>query len=150
MDPYITTTEVLELIEGLLPTSDPDYAAWSSLTKEADKTAFLAQAMSRIESLHYSGRPAVLSQTTNFPRFGQTAVPNEVKQALALEACACSSFAANTEARQREQLQSQGVVSFTAGRLSESYGSRNKRTNLRSDMAQYLLMPYLAGGVRLV
>jgi len=149
MDPYITITEVAELIEGLLPSSDPDRKAWAALSEEADKTAFLAQAMLRIESLHYSGRSAVLYQQTSFPRFGQTSVPDEVRKALALEACALTSFVGDTDARQREKLQAQGVTSFSVGSLSEAYGQGSKR-KIRSDMAHYLLMPYLAGGVRLV
>lgn len=149
MDPYITITEVAELIEGLLPSSDPDRKAWEALTEDTDKTVFLAQAMFRIESLRYSGRPAIASQVTSFPRSGQTAVPREIKQALALEACACSSFAANLDAIQRDRLQAQGVTSFSAGSLSEAYAQGAKR-KIRSDMAHYLLLPYLAGGVRLV
>jgi hypothetical protein len=150
MDPYITITEVAEFVEGLLPSSDPDRAAWEAVESEADKTAFLSQAMLRIESLRYAGRPADVNQLVCFPRTGQLIVPDEVKQALALEACACASFITDTDARQREKLQTQGVKAFSAGRLSESYGPRSGRTNLRSEMAQYLLTPYLAGGVRIV
>ncbi len=69
-------------------------------------------------------------------------VSEEVKTALALEACA----SCNTEAATRSALQAQGVKNFSVGNLSESYelGS-SSMAKLYSPTARQLLAKYLMG-----
>lgn len=142
MTPYITSVQADEYIAALIPSNDPEHVAWASL-EASDKDIFISRAMLRIESLPFTGTAAVSFQETAFPRWGQTEVPEAVKQALALEAAAIAAYGA--EAEKRERIQSQGVTSFSVGNLSESYVRRG-RMALLSPVATYLLAPFRSGG----
>lgn len=147
MNSYITPEEALDYARALLPSSDASRQALEAL-ELPDISAYLYRAMSVVESLKYKGGKTHPCQETQFPRFGSQDVPEAVKQAQALEACALS--LSGHSADKRAQLQAQGVKSFSAGSLSESYelGSRgNAAGGLMSDFARRLLTPYLLGVV---
>lgn len=140
---YITTAEADATVAAIIPSTDPERTTWEGL-ETADKVIFVDRAMLKIETLRFSGVAAVSFQETAFPRRGQTEVPDEVKQAVALEAAAIATY--GEEAAQRERIQAQGITSFKAGNLSESY-ERRARVTLLSSTASYLLTPFLAGVV---
>lgn len=143
MTSYITSVQADEYIAALIPSNDPEHVAWASL-EASDKDIFISRAMLKIESLPFTGTVAVSFQETAFPRWGQTEVPESVKQALALEAAALAAYGA--EAEQRDRIQAQGITAFKAGNLSESYVRRGPVT-LLSPVSSYLLAPFLAGVV---
>lgn len=144
-DTYITAEQADEFIDGLLLSTDAQRVAWAALS-QANKEVYLRQAMLRIEAQIFAGCPADRNQLLKFPRYGQIAVPAAIKQAQALEACAAIGLSA--EAAKRAQLMAMGITSFSAGKLSETYGHISPNA-LYSLQAAQLLRRYLAGGVQL-
>ena len=141
MQSYLTVQEADSRICASLLSTDVWRLAWAALSDE-DKEVCLSAAMPRIEALPYTGAPALAKQARAFPRRGETEVSEEVKTALALEACA----SCNTEAATRCALQEQGVKSFSVGNLSESYETGSGgRAKLYSPAARQLLAKYLMG-----
>lgn len=138
MQSYLTAQEADNRISASLLSTDAWRIAWEALP-DMDKEACIAQATARIEALPFTGAPA--SPERAFPRCGETEVSEEVKTALALEACA----SCNTEAATRSALKAQGVKSFSVGSLSESYNTENGTSGLYSPMAQQLLAKYMRG-----
>lgn len=141
---YITAEEADTVIAGLMLSADARRAAWEALTA-ADKEICLEQALLRIEAVPYRGRKAAEGQTLQFPRAGQDGVPAAVKLAQAMEACAGLGMA--EEAAKRAQLRAQGIRSFSAGKLSETYdsGGTGALGTLYSAEAQRLLKPFVLG-----
>jgi hypothetical protein len=142
-DTYITLEEAEEIIAGYLLSSDAPRMAWDALS-DADKGVHLKQGLIRIDAQIFTGRKAEKDQALQFPRYGKTAVPQSVKIAQALEAC--TGIGISAEAEKRAQLQAQGIQSFSAGSLSETY-VQNTQTPLFSTVAQRLLRPFITGGV---
>lgn len=142
-DTYITVDEANEIISGYFLSDDAQRTAWDALSS-ADKEVYLRQSLLRIDAQIFSGRKAGTDQALQFPRYGKTSVPQSVKIAQALEACAGIGIAA--EAEKRAQLQAQGVQSFTAGSLSETY-VEGTSSPLFSCIAAKMLRPFIAGGV---
>lgn len=143
MTSYITTAEADAIVAAIIPSTDPERTTWESL-ETADKAIYVDRAMIKIETLQFSGVAAVSFQETAFPRRGQAEVPEEIKQAVALEAAAISAYGA--EAAQRDRIQAQGISSFKVGNLAESY-NRHGPITLLSTVAAYLLTPFIAGVV---
>lgn len=140
MQSYLTVQEANEKVEMSLLSSDAWRLAWEGLSDE-DKEVCLTQATARIEALPYTGAPVSPEQEGAFPRNGETEVSEEVKTAVALEACA----SCNTETATRSALQAQGVKGFSVGGLSESYEVGRGVARLFSPMAQQLLAQYMTG-----
>lgn len=141
---YITAAEADAIVAALIPSADPDRQAWDALDED-DKEIHITRAMVKIDLMPFRGRAATDYQEHAFPRYGQQGVPDAVKQALALEACAMAAYGG--EASQRYRIQSQGIRAFSAGSLSESYAGGPNPWTLLSDVARYLLGPYLTGVV---
>lgn len=148
MTGYVTTAEADGVIAAL-PSSDPGKSAWTALT-DKDKQAYLDDALLAMEQQLYAGRKKDMSQPLQFPRAGQPDVPEEVKHAQALEACARCVDAG--EHGKRAQMQAQGVKAFSVGSLSESYDGRlaSGDAALYSPRAALLLRWYMAGSVTVV
>lgn len=146
MASYINVAEADSILADMLPTDNAGLAAWNALS-EGNKNAYLVRAMLSIDSLPYRGSRAAVGQQEAFPRAGQAEVPEAVKQAQALEACALVS--ASSDADVRQQMQAQGVKSFSLGSLSESYEHVGGPV-LLSGMARALLRPYVTGVVPIV
>ena len=140
MKSYLTTQEADRKISAFLLSADAQRTAWEALA-ETDKEICLSQATARIEALPYTGAPASGRQEGAFPRTGDSEISEEVKAAIALEACACC----NAEANTRIAMQAQGVKSFSVGNLSESYKLGDSVEKLYSPMAHQLLAKYLRG-----
>ena len=139
---YVAVAEADAIITTYLISTDPQRVAWMALS-ESDKSAYLNQALLKLENIAYVGRKADPTQVLQFPRRGQM-LPEAVKNAQALEACA--SVGMSGEADMRAQLQAQGITSFSAGSLSESYGKISTGAGaLFSRLARDLLKPYLLG-----
>lgn len=140
MKNYLTPQEADEKIKAYLMSADPARLAWEKLD-DNDKEVCIAQATARIEALPYTGVPASGQQEGAFPRNGESEISEEVKAAIALEACACC----NAEANTRIAMQAQGVKSFSVGNLSESYKLGANVEKLYSPTAHQLLAKYLRG-----
>lgn len=131
-----------------------DGAGWTDATAARQETA-LVTATRAIDRLALRGAPADDEQALAFPRremtgYGwalQATVPQAVRDAVCEEALALL----DGERRQRQQLQAEGVASFSLGALSESYraGGSGASTGLASSTARALLGPYIARTLRL-
>jgi hypothetical protein len=88
------------------------------------KSKSLLNATRQIDACRLHSRPAFGGQKLAFPRVDQddhTVIPDEVKMACLLQAFA---LLAPDTGPDRASLQAQGVVSFTVGNHSETFGGR--------------------------
>lgn len=168
-DTYISLADANTYVSNNYPTTATEYTSWNALS-DANKELYLKKATKKIDRLYLRGIKAVSTQTLEFPRairtdyrrenfplvnirldadwVIETAVSQQVKDAQVEEALAI--VTQGTTANKRQQLQAQGVKSFSLGNLSESYGSgsnANGSTKMISVDAQELLRYYLLGAV---
>jgi len=140
-DTYISVKTANELVSQYYACR-PQKEQWAALGTD-NKESRLRGALLRIESMMFAGRKKDFNQTLEFPRYGDTHVPQAVKIAQMEEAIATI----DNEAMQRLSLQNQGVNSVKLGNASESY-EISKRPDigaLISTTAYDLLRPYLLG-----
>jgi hypothetical protein len=170
-DTYISLADANTYVSNNYPTTATEYTTWNNLT-DANKELYLKKATKKIDRLLLRGVKAVSTQTLEFPRairtdyrrenfplvnirldadwVVETAVSQQVKDAQVEEAL--QTVTQGATATKRQQLQAQGVKSFSLGNLSESYGSgggssANTSTKLISVDAQELLRYYVLGAV---
>ncbi len=102
-------------------------AAWSNASED-DKARALLTATRQIDSNRLAGWRVTSTQRLEFPRAQQVQplnqIPPEVISATLDQALELLQAAASTSPS-RADLQAQGVVSFTTGSHSESFGSRS-------------------------
>lgn len=147
IDTYITAAEADTLINGLLLSTDAQGKAWAALS-QGDKEVYLQQALLIIETLPFTGQKSDVDQVLQFPRdHNYGSVPDAVKKAQALEACAM--IGNLEEAAKRYQLRTMGISAFNAGSVSETYGGASNY-GLFSMQAGQLLRKYIRGGVPIV
>lgn len=145
IDTYITAEEALGLLRVLLPSTDAARLAYEAMSPD-DQTVYLTRSMTALETLRYSGHKTDPAQPLAFPRNGAQAVPENMRRVQVLEACALCHIGA--EAAKRASLQAQGVKSFSAGSMSESYDTAGKQNALLSPDAARMLKPFLLGAAR--
>jgi hypothetical protein len=143
VDTYITAAEADTIISIRLVSVDSRRKAWEALST-ADKEVYLREALDWIEGLPLSGRKAVDGQPLQFPRYGQDAVPTAVQAAQALEAA--GSVGKPEEIAKRAQLRAMGITSWSAGKISETYGAVSAHSAM-NPAAGRLMRPYMLGGV---
>lgn len=144
--------------------------AWDD-ADDGDKDKALAQATRNVEALRFKGRKKTTTQTLSFPRcyyrddrhaftpsetrfaepvyprmICEDAVPQTVIDAVCEEALALLDAANDTTATARAKAQAQGVTSWKADDVSETY-ARAAPGRLNSSTARALLTPYVVGAV---
>lgn len=142
---YVTLEEANAIVAANFISSDSARVRWNTLSDD-DKLILLNNAFQRIEQLPYTGRPTQRTQTTAFPRDGETVVGDVVKLAQVTEALLDFAITGVRSARSR------GVKSFSIGHLSETYeGAESPNDPLSSvdSATRRLLRNYLAGGYRI-
>lgn len=152
-DSYITITEADEYISSRYRSNNKDRKRWQELTEE-DKEVLLRNACAEMELLPFHGRKITREQKLAFPRlpyqYGRVEeiAPLRVKQAQVELALWLSDEEKQGNQSQRQELQSQGVESFSIGDLSESYGKGvgEKSAPLLCSKVKTLIAPYLNGG----
>lgn len=151
---YVTVAEADEYITSHYRSNSKDRQRWSELPEE-DKEILLQNACTEIELLPFPGRKADREQELAFPRlpqqYGQAQDPPKRILAAQIElALWLSDGGKQEELSQRQELQGQGVTSFSLGDLSESYqggvSSATQNTALLCPKVKALLTPYLSGG----
>lgn len=151
---YISREYADEYISSRYRSNSKDRKRWEELSEE-DKEILLISACDGLESLQWQGRTATKGQAMAFPRlpfqYGKTdeIAPLRVKQAQAELALWLSDDTRQSKLSKRQELQSQGVESFSIGDLSESYGEGvgEKSAPLLCLKVKNLISPYLNGGV---
>lgn len=146
VDTYITAAEADGIISSYMLSTDSRLVAWTGLSS-GDKEVYLRHALTWIEGLPLTGRKMDPDQTLQFPRDYHAAVPDAVKQAQALEAA--STIGMIEQLDKRAQLRAQGIMSFSAGKINETYGAISVY-GLFSPQAERLLRRYIMGGVPFV
>ena len=159
-DTYILTTDCSTYLAAHYISTDTKLLAWTALSSD-NKDILLRKAAQIIDRQPLTGFKALATQTMEFPRaiytdngvtglnnmfygdewYIEPSAPDAVKYAqceIAIELVGGVSA--------REELQRDGVKSFSLGNLSETYsGAQN---NIISYEAKQLLAPYM-GGLRI-
>ena len=164
-DSYIESDAELEALIG----ADPRAAAIALKDLAAASQCWYCQeATRRIDALPLAGRKydiditaGVPDQTLAFPRIidGVTCgwnsstslaiVPSDVVRACMEEAIALYLYYSSPSAGKRQELQSQGVTSYSIGKLSETFGhaSACQARGIQSQEAYRMLSKYIARSV---
>lgn len=141
-DSYVTIAEA----DAYIVANYPDLQTWSEKSED-QKQALLMGACLDLESLPFPGQASQAGQVLSFPRFGSEGVPLAIKAAQ-IE-IALLPLTQSTEAEKRNELQRQGVKSFSIGDLSESYGEVSglmaSYAFMQNEKVARLLMRYLGG-----
>lgn len=136
---YATVEQANAYIKDYYASTDSIRTQWEALTEE-DKRVMLNRASQVVDLLPYKGRPVHPGKA--FPR-----KPNE-EYSLQMAMTATIELAAqqfNTEAKERFELQSQGVKSYKIGDLSETFGNSQGASGY-SGIDEYsfsIVFPYL-------
>lgn len=133
---YATVVQANEYVQNYYSSGDSMRLAWESLN-EADKLVLLNRAEQTIDHLPFNGKPMVSNKA--FPRYPEEDIPAEVTQAT-IELAVQSS---NGEARDRYELQKQGVRSYTIGDLSESFSGAAAAAPGVDAYAYSIVFPFL-------
>ncbi len=162
-DTYISLTDADAYLAANYLSTDTKLIAWVALT-DANCEVLLKKAAKTIDRQAFIGQKKVSTQTMAFPRayynwpysyytyntvnlyfdqdwYVESAVTNDVKYAQCEIAITEASGVSD-----RQQLQREGVKSFSIGKLSENYGSGSANAIYSVEAREYL-KPYLAGSV---
>lgn len=140
---YVTLEEANEYLAGAYRVE-----AWTGAS-EADREAALITASRQIDRQPLRGAKAAADQPLQFPRAGQSEVPEAVIQAVCEQALFL--LQQSEYDRMRELAMQQGVGSVSIGDASETIDLavvlRRMSTTALCPAAQELLRPWLAGRV---
>jgi len=136
--PYCTVDEATDYLGAIL-----DKGAWINASSE-DKQSALDQATIEIDCLRLKGRKTDPGQANAFPRYPDTAVPDDVKRACAYEALEILKNRDNPRLEARRQ----GVKSVTLGSVSETYEGTYGH-GLLSRYARQIMARYVTEVVRI-
>lgn len=136
---YVTLEEANTYFESRLHAE-----AWTSAT-DTDKQKAIAMATRAIDRMPIRGLKTTWDQPNQFPRYPNTEVPQEVKDACCEEALAILERGNS----QRRRLQQEGVASYSIGGLTETFVAGARGRGLISQEARELLRPWFLGAVRI-
>ncbi|MCK5128348.1 MAG: hypothetical protein KAQ68_00740 [Clostridiales bacterium] len=146
---YITIAEADSFIGENYISTDTQRVAWEALN-DSNKEVYLRNATSSMERLLFIGQKYADDQSLSFPRvfhdFYQEEVPQDIKDAQALESLELASPTQDTEIAKGY---ASNVKNYSIGQLSETYKSYNASSMqaiLMSQKAQRLLRGFLGGG----
>lgn len=168
----VGTNSYISVADATAYFSERLYAsAWTGANAD-DQAKALIMATKRIDRQKIRGIKAVSNQTLEFPRtvyaYGDTfpqpvvgahyeygpgwIVEDEVSQDVLDAVCeeALALLAGGATAKQRAELQAQGVKSFSIGKLSETFVVGTSGERIQSPEAKQLLQRYLSGGAVIV
>ena len=138
---YLSVVAATAILDERLGSS-----AWTEASAD-DKARALITATRDIDSLRFSGRQYTSTQALWFPNTFQTEtsdeIPVDVQRACAEQALWLLQNASTGGRSERQQLQAQGVSSYTIGNLSETFsgsagGSYSQFGNLCTEAQRYL------------
>lgn len=155
-DSYIETDAALEALIG----ADPRAGAVALKALAASSQEWYCQEATRtIDQLRLRGDKYDSTQDRAFPRVidgvivgdsdQNAVVPDDVERACMEEAIALYEHYASTSSQQRANLQEQGVISYSIGKLSETFGASGsgKTQGLKSSAAYRILSRFIAHSV---
>lgn len=136
-------------------------AVWTALDATGKETA-LRHATRNIDANRFRGWKVTTNQALEFPRYRPNwrdelglvypanEIPKVVKDACCEEAIWVAQHAKSGGSSPRQQLQSEGVSSFTVGDLSETYAGAGAGVQLLGPRAQALLRHWIDRGGQVV
>jgi hypothetical protein len=135
--PYLTLAEAQTYFDGRLDTTAWDCADTGRRTKA------LLQATRAIDRLNFAGEKADEDQALQFPRLGDTVVPDDIKCATAEEALAL--LDGKSPEMEREAL---GITEQTLGPVKAKFDTSTGRSinilhGIMSATAWSFLLPYM-------
>lgn len=138
MSSYLTLAEAVTYFDAGRLHSD----AWDC-ANETDRNKALVMATRAIDRLNFHGQKADDSQALQFPRLGDTSVPNDIKYACAEEALAL--LDGKDPEVERESL---GIVEQSFGSVKAKFDRETARSinilhGIMSATAWSYLLPYL-------
>ncbi len=148
---YASRQDVEDYIVKYLPYTGEVANVWQN-TVDTDQRGLLLHAFEAIDRLPFRGRKARRSQKTAFPRYPQTAVPDEVVRAQVVNALALlmAREEGTNEADFYSKLRMQGIKSYRIGNLSETLadhgGISGQYYGIASEEVLHLLKKWLTGG----
>lgn len=148
---YVSIEDANLYVETHFISTDPLRVLWTSLTT-ADQEVLLRRSFESLERLPFSGCKSAPTQTTAFPRFPNTEVPNDIKAAQVENAVSLADPATNEDAAFYQKLWQYGVEQYKIGNLSEKTSSGALSNSLSaasgivSARALSLVQPYIRGG----
>lgn len=127
--------------------------AWTALS-EASKEVALRHATRNLDLQRYRGWPLTDTQALQFPRErgdwnSESGIPQVVQDACCEEALWVATHASTGGESTRQQMQAQGVASYSVGDLSETFASGGSGAVL-CPRASALLRHWIARGGQLV
>ena len=148
---YVTVQEADAYVNSHYLATDRARVYWSTLD-DTSKSVLLQRAFERIERLPFTSRKASYKQTTQFPRYPLSTVPQAVKDANVVEAIHSSS--AFPEQAEQQAMRMRGVKSYSIGQLSETFehnraGGYGNPMDMICVETLVLLRPYMSGGYRI-
>lgn len=133
---YLSVADATAILNLLLGSD-----AWTSASED-DQGRALIMATRQIDSNRFQGYPITSTQALAWPRNIQkeapSAIPEDVKQACAEQALWVLQNATSGGLSDRQQLQAQGVSSYTIGNLSETFRGGFQYGGLCSGSQRYL------------
>lgn len=150
---YVTVEEASIYVSMHYASTDALRVAWEAMT-EADQAVYLLRSYDLLERLPFVGKKYQQDQTSQFPRWPNEEVPQDIKDAQVANAVSLTDSSHADDDEFYEKLWQYGVESYRIGNFSESSsnGSWSKsRANkaLASPVATKLVQPYLNGGYRI-
>lgn len=133
---YATVVQANEYVQNYYSSNDSMRLAWEALSDE-DKLVSLNRAEQTIDRLPLKGRPVVKNKA--FPRDSGTEIPSEVVSATIELAV----HTLDTDAKERYELQRQGVRSYKIGDLSESFSDASVSGSGVDSYAYSIVFPFL-------
>jgi len=148
---YLSVVDATAILDERLGAS-----AWTDAAPD-DKARALIMATRDIDSLRINGQPYTSTQALQFPNSVQSEpsdeIPVDVQRACAEQALWLLQNSGTGGRSERQQLQAQGVASYTIGNLSQTFrggaGSNSQFGNLCSE-SQRFLQGYVSRTGRLI
>ena len=152
---YVTLEEANAYVTDHFMSSNVTRVAWESLS-DADKMVLLRNSFRAIEMLGFRGRKTSATQSSAFPRWPSTDVPQQIKDAQVANAIVLADESSREDADYYDRLRTFGIKSYHIGNLSEALNtpaessSTSSYRGIYSQEAMRLLSPWLGGGFKIV
>lgn len=152
---YVTLEEANAYVTDHFMSSNATRVAWESLS-DADKMVLLRNSYRAIEMLGFRGRKTCATQSSAFPRWPSTYVPQQIKDAQVANAIVLADESSREDAAYYDKLRTYGIKSYRIGNLSETLATSAESAGassyqgIYSQEAMRLLSPWLGGGFKIV
>lgn len=152
---YVTLEEANAYVADHFMSSNTTRVAWESLS-DADKMVLLRNSYRAIEMLSFRGRKTDATQSSAFPRWPSTNVPQSIKDAQVANAIVLADESSREDVAYYDKLRTYGIKNYHIGNLSETLATAAESSGTSSYQGIYsqealrLLSHWLGGGFKIV